>query len=248
MKLISRLIFVVGLSGLLSISWAGELEQARENIMARFDGVKAENIQPSPVKGLYEVILPPQVFYASADGLYVVDGDVIELSSRRNITREQRGRAAVAAIDAMGEESMITFAPEKVKHTITVFTDIDCGYCRKLHQSMDEYNQLGIKVRYMAFPRAGIGSSSYNKAVSAWCADDPKQALTRAKNNQPIETKTCDNPVAAQYQLGQMMGISGTPAIVMESGRIIPGYVPPKRLVTLLDGKMPGNARFESQR
>lgn len=239
MKIIPRFFSVLMLFSLCSLSWGGELEQVRKNIMSRFNGVKAENIQPSAVKGLYRVMLPPQVFYVSADARYVIDGDVIDISNKRNLTREYRNQSLIGAIDAMGEDSMIVFAPKKVQHTVTVFTDIDCGYCRKLHSSIAEYNKLGIKIRYMAYPRAGIGSTSYAKAVSAWCAEDRKEALTRAKNNQPIESKTCENPVARHYQLGNMIGISGTPALVLESGRVIPGYVPPKQLAAMLNGKMP---------
>lgn len=243
MKLISRFLALTLLFGLFSLSWANDLDKARKTIMSQFNGIKAENIQPSAIKGLYRVTLPPRVFYVSADGRYVVDGDVIDLSNRQNITREYRRKSLLGAIDAMGEDSMIVFSPKHPKHTVTVFTDIDCAYCRKLHNSIDEYNKLGIKIRYMAYPRAGIGSESYNKAVSTWCADDRKKALTRAKNDLPIESKTCDNPVAEEYQLGNMIGISGTPALVLESGRVIPGYVPPKQLAAILDDHMQQSKR-----
>ena len=130
----------------------------------------------------------------------------------------------------------MVFAPEKeVKHTISVFTDIDCGYCRKLHQEMAEYNKHGIKVRYLAYPRAGVGSEAYEKAVSVWCADDRQKAMTAAKTGGELKQKTCDNPVEAQFMLGQQLGISGTPALMLEDGQIFPGYVPADRLITMLD-------------
>jgi thiol:disulfide interchange protein DsbC len=111
-----------------------------------------------------------------------------------------------------------------------VFTDIDCGYCRKLHAQMEEYNANGIAINYMAFPRAGIGSRSYEKAVSVWCADDQQAAMTLAKAGSDPDPKQCDNPIAEQYQLGLSMGVSGTPNMMTQSGQLIPGYVPPEQL------------------
>ena len=130
---------------------------------------------------------------------------------------------------------MIIYEPKKTEHTLTVFTDIDCGYCRKLHQQIAEYNALGIRIRYMAFPRAGIDSESYNKTVDVWCAKDRKQALTDAKNGKEVTSESCNSPIQAQYELGRRLGVTGTPALFLESGEMLPGYVPPKRLKEILD-------------
>ncbi|MDR9435846.1 MAG: DsbC family protein, partial [Thiohalophilus sp.] len=239
MSFFSRFVVITALLGLFTPAGADELDQARQAIMDRFEDVKAENVEASPIKGLYRVTIPPQVFYMSGDARYVVDGSVIDMAERRNLTDEYRNQAINAAIEGMGEESMIVFGSKDAEHTVTVFTDIDCGYCRKLHESVGAYNEAGIRIRYMAYPRAGLNSESYQKAVSAWCADDRQGALTRAKQGESIPQKTCDNPVADQFQLGQTMGISGTPALVLETGKIIPGFVPPKRLAAILNGKMP---------
>jgi len=118
-----------------------------------------------------------------------------------------------------------------------VFTDIDCGYCRKLHADMDKYNAQGIRVRYLFYPRAGLRSESYRKAVSVWCADDRKAAMTAAKTGRPLPARSCVNPVADQYNLGRQLGVRGTPALVLEDGEIIPGYVPPDKLRTMLDDR-----------
>ncbi|MDY6979844.1 MAG: DsbC family protein [Pseudomonadota bacterium] len=239
MSFFSRIVILTALLGLFTPAVADELDQARKAIMDRFDDVKAENVEASPIAGLYRVTIPPQVFYMSGDARYVVDGSVIDLAERRNLTDEYRNQAINTAIEGMGEESMIVFGPDDAEHTVTVFTDIDCGYCRKLHEAVAGYNEAGIRIRYMAYPRAGLNSKSYQKAVSAWCADDRQDALTRAKQGESIPQKNCDNPVADQFQLGQTIGISGTPALVLETGKIIPGYVPPKRLAAILNGKMP---------
>jgi thiol:disulfide interchange protein DsbC len=199
--------------------------------------LKAEptSIVESPVQGLYEVTVPPRIFYVSADGRYVLLGNLIDINSRKNLTQEKEGLARVAALEKMGEDSMIVFAPKQVKHTISVFTDIDCGYCRKLHNEIEQYNKLGIKVRYLAYPRAGIGSGSYQKAVSVWCAKDKKKALTTAKNGGNVPSKECDNPVKQHFELGQELGVSGTPALVLENGQIYPGYAPANKLISVLD-------------
>ncbi len=239
MRLFSRSVFMLFISSLLALpvmAASSDLEQARKLITAQL-GVPAKNIQTSPVANLYLVSIPPRLFYVSGDGKYVIDGDMINIAMNTNVTQSLRSKARLQAIDNLGEDSMIIFSPEKskVKHTITVFTDIDCGYCRKLHSAINEYNAKGIRVRYLAYPRAGIGSASYDKAVAVWCAKDRKKALTLAKNDKPVKSSKCDNPVAEHYKMGTMIGVRGTPALILDSGRLVPGYVPPERLAAILD-------------
>ena len=133
---------------------------------------------------------------------------------------------------------MIVFAPKVVKHTVTVFTDIDCPYCRRLHKEVPAMNELGIKVRYLAFPRAGVHSPSFKEAVSVWCAKNPAQALTDAKAGKKVPEVTCDNPVLQHMALGEQVGVTGTPAMVLEDGRMLPGYIPATRLAQLLNGTL----------
>jgi thiol:disulfide interchange protein DsbC len=197
--------------------------------------LKPDTIEVTPVPGIYEVAFGTQIVYMSADGRYMFQGDLIDVAHRTSLTEPHRRGAIKAAVDAIGEENMITFTPEKTKHTITVFTDIDCGYCRKLHKEMPQFLDAGIRVRYMFFPRAGVGSESYKKAVAVWCADDRQAALTAAKNNQPIEMKTCDNPVKEHMALVEKLGARGTPFIVLENGQVQPGYVPAATMARLLD-------------
>jgi len=138
-------------------------------------------------------------------------------------------------VNDLGEENMIIFPAKNSKHTISVFTDIDCGYCRKLHNEIDQYNAKGITVRYLAFPRAGIGSPSYDKAVSVWCEKDRQAAMTRSKSGETLPKASCKNPVAEEYELGQLLGVNGTPALVLDNGSLLPGYVPANRLVRVLN-------------
>lgn len=198
-------------------------------------GQTPSSIKPSPIKDLLEVIVGSRIYYVSTDARYVISGDIFDFQTGTNITDTKRDGIRTTALEALGEKSMIVFSPKNPKHTITVFTDIDCGYCRKLHNEIAEFNKLGIKVRYLAYPRAGVGSESYNKAVSVWCADDRNKAMTTAKNGGAVPNKTCDNPVEKHFAFGQEMGINGTPAIMLENGKIHPGYVPAKQLAEALD-------------
>ncbi len=205
-----------------------------------FPGAELAGITPSPIAGLYEVIVGPNLLYFSADGRHVVTGDIVEAKSSQNLTAPRRDGARVKVLAGMAEKDMFVFAPAKpAKHTVTVFTDPDCGYCRKFHKEMKDYNDAGIKVRYLMFPRAGVGSKSFEKAVDAWCAPDRNAALTKAKNGEPLEHRQCDNPVERQMTLGELVGVTGTPTILTERGKLIPGYVPAARLAKFLeDGEL----------
>ena len=211
------------------------LEIARKNISKLFSGVNPKDIFPSPITGLYQVVIPPRLFYASADGRYVVDGDLIDMKTKQNISQGLRNKALSTAINAMGEDSMIVFGKDTLKHTVTVFTDIDCTYCRKLHNEVKSYNDQGIRIRYMAYPRAGIGSVAFNKAEAVWCSKDKQKAMTQAKSGTNVKSKTCKSPVAQHYALGNMIGIRGTPALILENGTVVPGYIPAKRLSEALN-------------
>ena len=197
--------------------------------------MEPDYVAEAQMPGMYEVRFGSVVVYLSGDGRYMLQGELIDLASRRNLTEEARESTRAEALGALGEASMIVFAPERVKHTVTVFTDVDCGYCARLHQQMADYNELGIKIRYTAFPRAGVGSPTYDKMVSVWCAADPHTAMTDAKAGRSVETARCDDPVRDHYEAGQALGVNGTPAMVLESGELIPGYVPPQELAARLE-------------
>jgi thiol:disulfide interchange protein DsbC len=195
--------------------------------------LEVSSIRPSPVAGLYEVIVGAQVVYLTPDGKYLFQGDLIDMKNRDSLTARARSKAQEAIIETVSEDKMIIFEPDKTKHTITVFTDIDCGYCRKLHRELNEFLDAGIRVRYLMFPRAGVGSDSYKKAIAVWCADDRQQALTDAKLGKSIEMKTCDSPIDTHMALVHKLGIRGTPYIMLDNGITQPGYVPAKRMEQL---------------
>jgi len=200
--------------------------------------LKYEQPRPSPMPGLYEVqVQGGPLLYIDADGRHFIAGDLFEVQKSGFVNLAEQGRQQERAelIAAVKPEDMIIFAPENPKATIAVFTDVDCGYCRKLHSEVAELNELGIAVHYLAFPRAGLGSESFRKIASAWCAKDRGAALTSLKNGEDIPENVCaDNPVAAQMLLGEKVGVNGTPALVLEDGTLVPGYRPAKELAKLL--------------
>jgi len=193
------------------------------------------SINPTPISGLYEVTYGVKVFYITADSNYLIDGELIDLESRSSLTQKTQATARKAVMDKVPVDSMINFPPKTgKKHVITVFTDIDCPYCRKLHNEIPQYEQLGIEVRYMLYPRSGPGTPSYKTAISAWCAEDNAEALTKAKNGEKIKQLSCDNPVDDHFATGQQVGVTGTPAIIFENGELMPGYRPAKDIASLL--------------
>jgi thiol:disulfide interchange protein DsbC len=199
-------------------------------------GSKLEDLRPSPIAGIYEFMQGAEISYLTADGKYFIDGNVYDMKSRDNLTEELRTHARVALISAVPESEMLIFSPPNPKYTITVFTDVDCAYCRKLHSQMSELNRLGIRVRYMFFPRTGPGTESWKKAEVVWCSANRNEALTRAKAGATLDmNKICaPTPVRREYELGESIGVRGTPAIITESGEYISGYMEPRELLDQL--------------
>jgi thiol:disulfide interchange protein DsbC len=210
-------------------------DKIRNSLKILLPGIQPDEIRATPLDNLYEVTFGGRLVYLTADGRYLIQGKIIDLETRTEITEARLSELKMAALAKVGEDQMVIFGPEDAKDTVTVFTDIDCGFCRKLHAEMDRYNEEGIRIRYLFYPRAGIGSDSYQKAVSVWCADDRKAAMDKAKSGQDVETRTCENPVEAHYELGQTMRVTGTPALILEGGEMVPGYVPAHKLRKALD-------------
>jgi thiol:disulfide interchange protein DsbC len=199
-------------------------------------GSKLEDLKPSPIAGIYQFTQGADVSYLTADGKYFLDGNVYDMATRANLTEAIRARARAAMIDAVPESQMVIFSPKNPIYTVTVFTDVDCQYCRKLHSEIAEINKLGIRVRYLFFPRTGPNTESWRKAEVVWCSADRNEAFTRAKAGAELDmNKTCGaTPVAREYALGQSIGVRGTPAIVTDGGDFINGYMPPPELLKTL--------------
>jgi thiol:disulfide interchange protein DsbC len=238
MLCLRKIFFITIFLAFFSQVASGESKQPNlSRLQAVIGNQKLDQVKPTPIPGLYEVVSGSEILYLTEDGQFVFQGDIIDLEAQNILTEVRRNDLRIAAVDAIEEKDMVVFAPaKKTQHTVTVFTDIDCGYCRKLHSEIADYTQNGIKVRYLMFPRAGLNSESYHKAVSVWCAEDRQEAMTRAKRGESVAPKKCPNPVREQAQLGRSLGVQGTPSIILENGQMIPGYVPAAQLAQMLDG------------
>lgn len=213
---------------------AADVDTVREALQSAVPDMDVTQIRESKIPGVFEVMLGTEVLYVSADGRYLIQGDLLDLSDRRNLSEDTRSGARLQLLEKIPVGETIEFAPAKTEHTVYVFTDVTCGYCRRLHRDMPELNRLGIAVRYLAFPRDGEDSPSFHKMESVWCSGDRKTAITEAKLGHDIKESTCKNPVEKQYLLGQSLGVNGTPAIFRMDGRLISGYMPPADLLEAL--------------
>ncbi len=207
----------------------------RQALVKSMPNLKIDSINLSEIKGLYEVTVGVNIYYVSENGKYLLPGQLIDLATSKDLTKVKLNAARQLAISKLGQSKMIVFKPKITKHMVTIFTDIDCGYCRKLHSEIDQYLAEGITIQYLFFPRAGKGSESYNKAVSVWCSDDRNAALTAAKKDQTLPVKTCENPIDEHMQLVNDFRLDGTPTIVSENGNVYPGYLPAKQLFLTLE-------------
>ncbi len=193
-----------------------------------------EAVTEAELPGFYLLELSNgQTLYGTKEGKHLFSGDLFSIANGQivNYAENRRAMKRKRLMDMQPADDMVVFSPAgQTKTYVSVFTDVDCSYCRKLHQEMAELNALGIEVRYLAYPRGGLGTPTYAKIVSAWCAENPNDAITALKSGLNIPSKECSNPVASQYQLGQQIGVTGTPAIVTEDGRLLPGYMPAAQL------------------
>ena len=230
---------LIPLSLLMTVALADDSAVvSKEDLAAKLNGVEASDITDSPIPGVYEVAVGSNVAYVTANGRYLMEGELYDLDSSVNLTEKTRSTARIDLLASVDPATMIVFSPKdgNVKHTITIFTDVDCGYCRQFHREIDQVTALGIEVHYLSYPRTGPNSESWTKAEKVWCAADRNSALTRAKLGGALPDAVCaDNPVAAQYELGQQVGVRGTPAVYTESGEHIGGYLPPATLLKRLE-------------
>lgn len=214
---------------------AAKLEEVRSKVSEAFNEIEPEHVQPSPVDGWYTIRKGAIIAYISSDGRYLLQGDLIDMDAEVNLTEQSRNEARLEMLSSIPEETMIVFSPDEPKYSIAVFTDIDCTYCRRLHSQIEEYLAQGIEIRYLLYPRNGPDTPSWEKAEEVWCSNDRNNALTLAKLDQEFQTESCDaSTVQTHFALGQDVGLRGTPAIVLEDGTLVSGYLPPLELTQAL--------------
>lgn len=236
MKIFSYLILITSLLTSFTLfaedSEADSATKLKQALAISMPSVKVSKISATPIEGLFEVVVGSQVVYMSIDARYMIEGDLFDLKTKRNVSEEAKSDIRLSAMKGLGVENMLVYTPEKVENTITVVTDIDCPYCRKLHSEIPDYLENNVQVRYIFMPLKG--NSDMKKTVSVWCSDDQQLALDIAKAGGEIEEKKCENPIQEHLKLARRLGVRGTPAILLENGQLLPGYVPYDKLVAEL--------------
>lgn len=237
MYLYRILTLLMGLTLPLQAAFAEEeMDVVEAKLRALAPSATTIAISETPVEGLLQAQINGDIVYISSDGLYLMQGTLFDIDARVNLTDQAKSDVRRGLLEGMDDPQGILFSPEgEPAHSLLVFTDIDCGYCRKLHEEIDEFMDKGIEIKYMGYPRAGIGSDSYNKFVSVWCDEDPQAAMTSAKAGIDPQPKQCDNPIQNQFELGQQLGVTGTPALITSDGTLIPGYMQAEMLRARLD-------------
>jgi thiol:disulfide interchange protein DsbC len=234
----NRIVAALALGLVSGVGVAADADQAiRKTLQVLQPDLPIQAIAESPMPGVYQVELEGgRHLYTSADGQFLLQGYMFQFKDGQaiNLTEQAESRGIVKLMDAIPASEMVVFAPKEPKAHITVFTDTDCGYCQKLHSEVPELNRLGIEVRYLAFPRQGMGSDAAKELSNVWCSKDRQAAMNLAKTRQTVPDAQCDSPIAKQYALGQKIGVSGTPAIVLANGKIIPGYQPAPQLAKIV--------------
>ena len=238
-NLVRLLVALVATFSLVSVAAQqvdDDLEQVRTKVSGMFDTIERNNINPSPVDGWYSIQQGSIVAYISNTGRYLLQGDLIDLDNNVNVSELARTDSRRQLMSTIKDEDVILFSPADVKYSISIFTDIECTYCRRLHGQIDEYLAHGIEVRYLMYPRNGPTSRAWSTAEEVWCSSDRNSALTAAKSDRKFASTDCDaSAVQEHYAMGREIGLSGTPAIVFEDGTLISGYVPPDQLKAQLD-------------
>ncbi|SDN50385.1 DsbC family protein [Vreelandella arcis] len=215
-------------------------DELRDTLRVNGQAMPVDDVRETPMEGIYYVRLDNgETFYSNADGSHFLVGDLYENadSGLVNLTEQSRNQERADAIAAIPESDRVIFRGEETpKATIVVFTDPSCPYCAKLHETVPELNERGVAVHYLAFPRSGMNADAGRTLQRVWCADNPSEAMSRAKRGETLPSSgNCDNPVAEQYELGRTLGVQGTPAIILPNGRMVPGFVPPDRMMQMLE-------------
>ncbi|MBL4711741.1 MAG: DsbC family protein [Gammaproteobacteria bacterium] len=232
MKIFSLIVLLISLSTNVVAAESSAVDKLKQALTKNMPGVQISKVAATPIEGLFEVVVGSQVVYMSEDARYIIEGDLFDLQTKRNVSEEAKSTIRLTALNNLGAENMLVYTPDNVKNTITVITDIDCPYCRKLHSEIPDYMENDVQVRYVFMPLKG--ASDMKKTVSVWCSDDQQLALDIAKAGGDVESQTCKNPIQAHLRLARELGIRGTPAIILDNGQLLPGYVPFDKLVAEL--------------
>ena len=237
-KLMQALTLTLTLATFSTVLEADSEASIRQALTKVLPGDLTYDLKPAPIQGLYSVMIGPQVLYVTNDGRYLMEGNVFDLQTHVNITDNLKREARIASLASVQEADTLTFKSAQLDaETVTVFSDVDCAYCRQFHKEMADYHARGINIRYLFFPRDGKNSDTYQKMQNIWCNENPREAWTAAIAGKSVTTAACANPIDRHIALGRLMEIRGTPAIILPSGEHVAGYLSADKLRAKIDGK-----------
>ena len=226
------LLFVFSTIAVSQVAADAAVDELKQSLAKRLPQFEVSYIDKTPIEGIYQVIISGQVLYMTKDARYMIDGNLVDLATKKNYSEDAMSVIRLSQMEELGEDKMVVYTPETIKHTITVVTDIDCPYCRRLHSEMDQYMEGGVQVRYIFMPLKG--QADYRTTVSVWCSKDKNEALDMAKSGVEMEAKDCDNPIDEHLKISRSLGVRGTPAIILQNGSMLPGYIPANKLIAEL--------------
>jgi len=216
-------LFSIALLAIASFAHADDSEKAVRGAMhSLLPNASVDQVVKSELPGFYEVVVSGQIVYVSADGKYLLQGNLYNVPAKKDLTASRVAATRAQAVEKLPASKKIVFAPEHPKHTVTVFTDVDCPYCRQFHKQIAEFNNAGIAVNYVLFP-LDIHPGADKKASALWCAADRNAAYTAAMGGHDPGTATCTNPIAETKALAISLGINATPTVLAEDGTTVDG-------------------------
>jgi len=218
-----------------------QLDALRNNIKANLSGIPVDHLSATPVPGIYEIISEGQVYYVDSTASFLFDGSLVDLKNRNNLTEQSMLAQNLRYIDAIGEDNMLIYknAETAPKRSMSVFTDLGCPFCQRLHSELDILLDAGVSIRYLLYPRDGLNTQAHKNLENVWCANDPHAALTAAKSGQLAPVESCDNPIEQHVALARQLGITATPMIYLDDGQRINGYLDAQTLLEVFNESSP---------
>lgn len=214
--------------------------EIRQSLMIHFPNLPIDKITPSPIQNIYEISSEGAIYYIDSKGEFLIDGNIIDIPNRSNITESRKSTLQLALINSIPESDMLIYEPSiESNRSMTIFTDTTCPYCSKLHAEIDALLDAGIRIRYLLYPRAGLGSQAHSELESVWCSDDPHNAMTVVKAGRSVETISCSNPIETHVSIAKKVGLRGTPLIYLDSGAVFPGYKPASFFIEAISNSSP---------
>ena len=204
------------------------------NLKQRYPATRIDQVVPSPLPGIYEVVMGRNVAFSDAEGRYFIFGHLYDMQSQRDLTAERKEALAKIDWSVLPLENSIKFVSGKGERVLAVFSDPDCPYCKKVEAELAKLDNVTIYL--FPFPIQSLHPNAVAKSTVIWCAKDRAQTWRDVLAGGKLVGKgDCENPIAANVALAERLGINGTPTLIARDGRLLPGAATADRISTWLD-------------